>query len=61
MKDWTKKPKEGFLMALTTTNKKDPTTSIGKQTYKLKVHKKTVRTAMKQDLSLDLNPHDYTM
>ena len=36
--------------------KKDPTMSIRKHTNELKVHQKTVRTAIKQDLSPDLNP-----
>ena len=34
--------------------KKDPTTSIRKHANELKVHEKTVRTAIKQDLSPDL-------
>ena len=41
--------------------KKDPTTSIKKHTNELKVHEKTVRTAIKQDLSLDLYPLDYAI
>ena len=41
--------------------KKDPTTSIIKHANELKVHKKTVWRAIKQDLSLDLNPHDYAV
>ena len=36
--------------------KKDPTTSIIKLANELKVHKKTLRKAIKLDLSLDLNP-----
>ena len=47
----TKKWKEGFLTALSTAIKKDPTTSIRKHTMELKVHEKTMRTAIKQDLS----------
>ena len=39
--------------------KPDPATSITKQANKLKVHKKTVRTVIKQDLSPDFNPLDY--
>ena len=42
--------------ALATAIKKDPTTSIRKHANELKVHKKTVRTALKQDLSPDHNP-----
>ena len=41
------KRKEGFLIALATVIKKDLTTSIRKRAYELKVHKKTVRTAIK--------------
>ena len=41
--------------------KKDPRTSIRKHTNVLKVHEKTGRTAIKQDLSPDLNPLDYTL
>ena len=52
---------KGFLSALGTAIKKDPTTSIRKHTNELKVHKKTVKTAIKQDLSLDLNPLDYAI
>ena len=36
--------------------KKDPTTSIRKHANELKVHEKTVRTAIKQDLNPDHNP-----
>ena len=50
-----KKQKEGFLSALSTAIKKDPTTSIRKYANELKVHEKTVRTAIKQDSSPDLN------
>ena len=39
--------------------KKDPTKSIRKHTNVLKVHEKTVRTAIKQDLSSDFNSFDY--
>ena len=37
---------------------KDPTTSIRKYANELKVHEKTVRTAVK---SLDLKPLDYML
>ena len=59
--DWTKKWKESFLIAPATGIKKDPTMSIRKHTNELKAHKKTVRTAVKQDLSPDLNHLDYTI
>ena len=39
----------------------DSTVSIRKQANNLKVYKKTVRTAIKQDLSPDLNPLDYAI
>ena len=41
--------------------KKDPTKSIKKRANGLKVYEKTVRTAIKQNLSPDLNPLDYTI
>ena len=41
--------------------KKDFTRSLRKHTNELKVHKKTVRTAIKQDLNPDLNTRDYTI
>ena len=53
--------KEAFLTALTTTIKKDPMTSIKKHANELKVHEKTVRTAIKQDLSPGLIPLDYAI
>ena len=53
-----KKCKEGLLTAFTTAIKKDPTMSIKKHANELKVNEKTVRTAIKQDLSPDLNPID---
>ena len=56
-----KKRKEGFLTALATAIKKDPITSIRQYANELKVHEKTVRTTIKQDLSLDLNPLDYAI
>ena len=46
-----KKPKEGFLTAHVTI-KKDTTTSVRKHTSEFKVHEKTVRVAIKQDLKL---------
>ena len=54
-----KKQKECFLTAFVTAIKKDPTTSIKKQANELKDHEKTVRIAIKQDLSPDLNPLNY--
>ena len=48
-----KKRKEGFLTAFATAIKKDPTMSVRKHTNELKVLEKTVRTAIKQDLSPD--------
>ena len=39
---------------------KDPTTSIRKHVNELMLHKKTVRTAMKEDLSPQLNPLENT-
>ena len=56
-----KKRKEGFLTDLAMAIKKDPTTSIKKHHNEFKVHEKTVWTAIKQDLSLDLNPFDYAI
>ena len=50
-----KKKKQGFLTALTTAIKKNPTTSIRKHANEFWVHEKTVRTAIKQGLNLDLN------
>ncbi len=55
-----KKRKESFLVALATVIK-DPNTLIRKHVNDLKVYEKTVRTAIKQDLSPDLNPLDYTI
>ena len=54
--DWTINVKEGFWTALTTAIKKDPKTSKRKHGNELKGIKKTVRTAIKQDLSPDVNP-----
>ena len=56
-----KKQKQGFLTALTAMIKKDPIKSIRKSANELKVHKKTVRTPIKQDLSPDHNLLDYTV
>ena len=53
------KKKKGFLTALAMVIKKELTKSIRKHTTDLKVHKKIVRAAIKQDLSQDLNPLDY--
>ena len=53
--------KEGFLTALATTIKKDPTMSKRKHANELKVHGKIVRTAIKQDWSPDLNLLDYAI
>ena len=41
--------------------KKDPAASIRKHANDLKVHEKTVRTTIKQDLSQDINPLDYAI
>ena len=41
--------------------KKDTTTSTGKHANELKIHEKTMRTAIKQDLSPDLNSLDYAI
>ena len=56
-----KKQKEVFLSALATSIKKDSTTSIRKFANKLKVHEKTARTAIKQDLRPVLNLLNYAM
>ena len=62
MDEWTKKKKKGaFLNAVARAIKKEPITSIRKHTNELKVYKKTVRTAIKQDLSPDHNPLDYAI
>ena len=53
--------KSRFLTALTTVIKKDLTTSIRKHTNELKVCEKTVKTAIKQALSPNLNPLDYAI
>ena len=53
------KRKEGFFTALATMIKKNPTTPIRKYANELKVHEKTVGTAIKRDFSPDLNPLAY--
>ena len=55
-----KKEWKGFLTTLTAVIK-DSTTSIRNQANELKVHKKTVGTAIKQDLSPDRIPLDYAI
>ena len=60
-KEGVEKPKGGFLTALITAIPKDPITPIRKHTNELKVHEKSVRTAIKQDLSTELNPLDYVL
>ena len=54
----TKQRKEGFLISLATAIK-GPTILIRKYANELIVHEKTVRTAIKQDLSPDLKTLDY--
>ena len=41
--------------------KKESKMSIRKHANKLKFHEKSVRTAIKENLSPDLNPLDYTI
>ena len=53
VQDWTKNEKF-FLKLLPKAIQKDPSTSLRKHANELKVHEKTVRTAIKQDLSLGL-------
>ena len=59
------KQKEGFLTVLATVVKNDPKTFIRKHANELKVHKKkkkkTVSSAIKQNLSPDHNPLCYTI
>ena len=55
------KEKEGSLTGLVMAIRKDPTTSIGKHVNELKVHKKNVRTAIKQDLRPDHNLLNYVI
>ena len=56
-----KKRKEVFFTVLATAVNEDPTMSIRKYANELKVHEKTVRTTIKQDLSPDRNPLDYAI
>ena len=49
------KRNDNFLTATATVIKKNSTKSRRKHSNDLKVHEKTVRTAIKQDLNLDLN------
>ena len=56
-----KKWKQGFLTALPTEIKKYLTASIRKNANEWKVCDKTVRTVIKEDLSLDLNLIDYAI
>ena len=60
MEDWTKKRKEDFLTTLVTVIK-DLTTLIRKQGNELRVHEKTVRTAIKKVLNSDLKHPDYAI
>ena len=50
------KMKRMLLTCLVAAIKKGPTMSISKHANKLKVQEKTVKTAIKQELSPDLNP-----
>ena len=57
--DWTKTnppQKKRFLTAPAVVIKKDPTSSIKKHANELKDHGETMKTAIKQNLSPDLNP-----
>ena len=56
-----KKQKEDLLTALVKAIKKDPTTSIRKHANELKVHEKSVGTAIKQYSSPELDSLDYTV
>ena len=56
-----KKKKSNFLTALSTAIRKDPTRSIRKQANELKVHEKTVKRVIEQDLSPDLKSFDYAI
>ena len=47
-----KTKRKGFLTALTTAIKTDPTAPLRKHVNELKVHEKIVRTAIKQDLEV---------
>ena len=61
VEDWTKNKKGGVLTAFVTVNKKDLTASIRKHANELKLYGKTVRTAIKQNLSPGLNLLNYVM
>ena len=50
-----------FLTVLASSIKKDPTSSLRKYINELKVRVETVRTAIKRDLSLDINPLVYAL
>ena len=56
-----KKKMKRFLTAVATVIKKDSTTSLRKHANELKVHKKTLRTEVKEDFSSNLNPIDYAL
>ena len=53
--------KECFLAALSMVIKKDFTTSTKKHANEMLFHEKTSRTAVKQDISSDLNSLDYAI
>ena len=55
------KTKRRLLTALAAVIMKEPRTSIRKHTNELKVHEKTMRTVIKQDLSSDLNLLHYVI
>ena len=60
--EWrTEQKTERRLFNCTHNGDKDPTMSIKKHANELKVHEKTVRTAVKQDLNLAFNPLDYAI
>ena len=61
MEDWTLNEKKAFLTILNVAIKKDTTMSIRKHANELKVHEKTVRTEIKQDIRLDLKLLDYAI
>ena len=56
-----KKTKAFWLLSLRRLTMNDPTTSIRKHANELKVCKRTVRTAIEQDLSPDRIPLDYAI
>ena len=61
VEDWTKNEKVFLTALVATAIKKDRTTSIRKHANELKFNEKTVRRAIQQDLSPDLNSLDYTI